>query len=375
MIRSLLLSAAAIGSLSLGEIATAQTTVATDPVGFTTVQCLANSDTFVSLPFTRPPEFTGAIESVSGNTLQVSGTPWTANQFVYAAGSQPKHYYALIGPAGTTNPKEGHTFPITANGQNSLTLDTAQEDLSGIAANAQVVVIPYWTLSTVFPTTDQDKSFTPTTSTRSFKTQILIPNYNATGVNQAYSTVYFFSNNVNGSSSNVGWRVVGDNTTDRGDDVLLPDGYLVVRNSGGAPTLPLASAGAVLMKKFSIPLATAATHQQDNAVAMPRPVDVTLNQTGLSPADGSFVATTSTRALKDQLFVYNNAQVGLNKAPSAVYFYSDNVNGVGGTGWRLIGDNTTDRGGDVIPAGSAITIRKAATAAGETKFWTNAPTY
>ena len=39
----------------------AQTTVATDPVGFTTFACPANSDTFVSVPFVRIPEFVGAV--------------------------------------------------------------------------------------------------------------------------------------------------------------------------------------------------------------------------------------------------------------------------------------------------------------------------
>ena len=45
--------------------------------------------------------------------------------------------------------------------------------------------------------------------------------------------------------------------------------------------------------------------------------------------------------------------------------------------WRLLyGDSlTTDHGGDVIPAGSAILIRKAKTESDTTVFWINAPTY
>lgn len=352
--------------------------VATDPVGFTSINCLSNSDTFLSLSLTRLPEFTGAIQSVSGNTMVVGGTPWTAGQFVYAAGTQPKRYYALVGPAGTTNAKEGRTFFITGNSSNTLTLDTTPGELNGIPVGTQLLVIPYWTLNTIFPASDANVSITPTTSTRSFKTEILIPANDATGVNLAYSRVYFFSNNVNNSTGNIGWRVLGDNASDHGDDPLAPDGYFVVRNSNAAPTLPLVSVGAVLTKKLAVPLVAPASGSagQDKAVCMIRPVDVTLANTGLSPADGSFVATTQTSDFKDRLLVFDNTQVALNKAPSAVYFYSDNVNSsTSNVGWRLVGDNTTPRDDDFIPLGNGFTIRKAGNGMGQTVVWTNVPTY
>ena len=358
-------------------VALAQTSVASDPVGFTTGSELSNSDTLVSIPFTLAPEFTGAISSISGNVITVSGTPgWTTNQFVYAAGTQPNHYYVLIGPSPTGDSKEGHAYAVTANDATTLTANTTSDDLSGTSTSAQLLIIPNWTLNTIYPSTDQNVSFTPTAATRAFKSEILIPNYAATGVNQAFSTVYFFSNNVNGTTGNVGWRVVGDNTTDHGDDPLLPAGYFVVRNLNGAPTLPLTAMGNILTKKFAIPLMTQPSQPQDNSVAMIRPVDVTLNNTGLNPTDGSFVATTATRNFQDELLLFNNTATALNKSPSAVYFYSNNVNGsTNNVGWRMVGDNTTDHGNDVIPAGSAMIVRKASTVSGATAFWTNAPTY
>ena len=110
-------------------------------------------------------------------------------------------------------------------------------------------------------------------------------------------------------------------------------------------------------------------------------MDVTFNASGLSPADGSFVASTlspntknnSRLALKDQLLLFDNTQAAIDKSPSLVYYY---LNAVGkATGWKLSGDGMTDHGNDVIPAGSAIVIRKARTATAQTVFWTNAPTY
>jgi len=363
-----------LGLILLASLGFAQSAV-TDPVGFTTTSCLSNSDTLVSIPFTRPQAFVGSVTSIAGSTLTVTGSPgWTTNQFVYAQGSQPNHYYLLVGPAATTNPKEGHTYPITANTASTFTVDTTSDNLTGIPTNAQVIIIPYWTLATVFPDSDANISYTPTTQTRTFKTQILIPDYNATGINPSAAAVYFYSNNVNGVGG-IGWRIFGDNTTDHGDDVLIPDGYFTIRNLNSAPTLPLTAVGGVLTKKLAVPELTNATSGRDNSVSMVRPVAVSLNATGLNPADGSFVATTQTRSFQDQLFIFDNSTVAINKSPSAVYFYSNNVNGNGGIGWRIFGDNTTDHGNDLLAAGSALIIRKAANGTGLPVYWTNSPTY
>lgn len=339
-------------------------TQTTDPVGFTTTTLLANSDTLISIPFLRPAEFTGAIQSVASNVITVAGTPgWTANQFVYVAGSQPKTYFVLIGGGGTSNPKEGHTYRITANGTNTLTVDISADDLAGITANTQLLVVPYWTPASIFPASDADVSFTPTTLTSSYKTQILIP-----GANPNISVpTYFFSNNVNGTTNNVGWRHVGDIMTNHGDDPLLSNSYFIVRNQNGAPTLPLKAIGAVLTKKLATPLRMFASGPRDNFVCMVRPVDVTLNQTGLGPGNGF--------AGKDLLLLFDNSVAGFNKSPRASYYYYMGPPGL--SGWKLVGDGFVDHGNDVIPGGSAILIRKGQTinSVTGTVFWVNSPTY
>src|ERR1700737_14929 len=96
------------------NFASAQVTVATDPVGFTTTTLLGSSDSFVSVPFTRPPEFIGGIASTTtAGTISVIGAPLTPSAFKYVQGSQSKHYYVLIGPGAGT--KEGRTYPINDN--------------------------------------------------------------------------------------------------------------------------------------------------------------------------------------------------------------------------------------------------------------------
>ena len=318
-------------------------TVVSDPVGFTTSSCLSNSDTLLSLPFTRPQAFVGSIASVSGSTITVVGSPgWTTNQFVYVQGAQPNHYYVLIGPASTTNPKEGHIYTVTGNAAASLTVDISADDLTGIPANAQVVVIPYWTPATLFPAGNAGVSFTETTAPPAYKTLLRVPNYSAPGINLPYASEYYFNN---GSWQRINPAGAGD------DDPLLPDGYFVVRTSNGAPTVPLTNLGAVLLKKTSTALATAASPGQDNPAGMIRPFGVALNATGLSGAFGP----------SDQLLLFDNTQAAFDKAPSAIYTYD--------THWRLSGDATmADRGSDVIPQGTGFLVRKIG---GTAAFWTN----
>jgi uncharacterized protein (TIGR02597 family) len=345
--------------------------VPTDPVGFHATSALSNSDTMLSIPFTRPPEATASIQAASGYLITVSGTPgWSANQFVYVAGIQPKTYYALIG-ASSDSPKEGHIYRITGNDSNTLIVDTTADNLKGITAATPITIIPYWTPATLFPAAAANVSFTPTGSTAIYKTQIVVPNNASPGT----VTTYFFSNNVDGTASNLGWRAVGNKTTDRGDDPLVPNSHFTVRNLNSAPTLPLKSLGRVLTTSVVTPLQTSVSGPRDNAVSMVRPVPVTLNQTGLNPIDGSFVATPISERLtrypvKDQLLVFDKSQAGFDKQPSAIYYYAANP-----AGWRMAGDGQVDHGEDVIPAGSGLVIRKAATADGATVFWTNAPAY
>src|SRR2546430_13041517 len=119
------------GACSGGPSLLAQTTVTTDPVGLTSTSCLGNSDTYLGIPFTRPPEFTGTVQSANANTLTINGAPgWANNQFVYAAGTQAKHYYIVVGNGGASNSKEGHNYFVLYNGASTLTVDTSFDNLT-----------------------------------------------------------------------------------------------------------------------------------------------------------------------------------------------------------------------------------------------------
>src|SRR5947199_398260 len=76
--------------------------------------------------------------------------------------------------------------------------------------------------------------------------------------------------------------------------------------------------------------------------------------------------STSLTVQNDQLLLFNNARRQLNKHPYRIYTYND--------GWRLSTDPIGDHGKDIISAGSAMIVRKAAAPNGPI-FWTNSPTY
>ena len=122
-----------------------------------------------------------------------------------------------------------------------------------------------------------------------------------------------------------------------------------------------------------MPIFTQGSVKQDNFVSHGRPIDVALSDLGLSPALGTFTATTVVGLYKDQILLYDNTAALINKAPTKTYFYMSSV--TSGTGWRLSPDTTTPHDSDTIPAGSAIIVRKASTGNGATQFWTNTPTF
>lgn len=413
-------------------------TATTDPVGYASVALQANSDTLVSIPFTRAVEFTGAIASVNGSTITVSGSPgWATNKYVYPSGTQSNTYYAIIGPlltslantvsvtngsttvtgsgftpiaqgdeilvnglaynvasvtndttlvlarayTGTTasglstsynhSPKEGSYYTVTANGTNTLTVTLNGDSLSTVAAGTSVSLIPYWTLGTAFPVGDAGKSYVASTGTgpRSYQTEIMLPDLITPGINLSASAAY-----INYGSK---WCLEGTDGTTSSDDVLIPPtGNLTVRN--GATATTFVPTGGVYMNRVTAVLDTQVTSAQDNAVSLPRPMDVSLNDLGLvtktstSDIGNGFVISNgiSPRSIKDTLLLYDNVLSGVNKASPASYFY---YNG----GWRLEGsDGTVDYGDTVkIPGGSGFIIRKVSTSTGASSFVQNTRSY
>jgi len=331
---------------------------ASDPAGFYKLTFLGNSDTIVSLPFSRPPKASGMVDSVAENKVLARGTlNWISNQFVYASGLQSNTYYIRF-ESGT---KEGSYYPITSNDTNNLTLDLGSDTLGGVAQRDLFSIVPYWTLGTVFP---NGKGVFTSTSTLTHKTEVLIPNYTGSGINlSAGATYFYFTNTTAGFAA---WRLFGSASTNRNDDILQPNVYLIVRHKIATNTT-FTSLGGVILAKIEIPLNISSSTKQDNVVALTRSVPVSLDDSGLV-ASGAFTPSTSSLAHKDELLTFDNTTTNFNKSAAGLYYYSN-------SGWRKFGTPATVSFGasNVFVPGTGFIIRKATGASAP--VWVNPPTY
>ncbi len=348
----------ALALLPLLAVGVFAQTATTDPVGFVKLTQLAGSDTIVSAPLERAPEFRGVVASVSGEIIAVQGTTgWTADQFLYSPSVQPKTYYVRF----LSGARAGAYFTVLGNTTSALTIDLNGDSLSTVAAGDKLQITPYWTLGTIFPAADAGVSFEASTSTLSRKTELLFTAQNALGVNLAASSIFYFYNSS--------WRKVGVAVASSFDDaVILPDSYFVVRNKTRPGTLTVV--GAVSMSPIEIGLTSLAAGQQDNLVALARPTEVSLDDSGLITS-GAFVASTSPLSRKDQLYVFDNSATGTNKSATAIYYFYNNA-------WRKVGQPVTANFGaeQIFKAGTGVIVRKAANGvANATNAWLNNPTY
>lgn len=345
-----LLAAAVTASLAI-PAAFAQNATTT-PVGAVTFDLPRNSDTRVAVPLERPSVFRGPVASRNGFTIDVSAT---AN---LASLTSVPHYVQA-----TEGDQQGIIFDVLSNTATSITLANNGLEPTGLVAGSDFKVVPYWTLATLFPATDQNVSFTPSASTTGVarRTQVLLPNIVGTGINRAPAASFFFV-------TNTFWRSTSATSIDAGNTPLPPDSFIIVRNpSTAADGLKLTTTGSVNTDAQAIQLDRISGASNDNYVAAVIPVDTALDDLNLVTS-GAFTASAATTgvARRDQLLRYNNSVIGLNKAPSATYYY---LNTGVIQGWRSTASSTTDAGPTILPAGTSIVIRKYQSATPTTQFW------
>jgi uncharacterized protein (TIGR02597 family) len=348
-------------ALSCG-FASAQTptTAYTTPVGYTSVTCLNASDTRVGTPLKAPTVAAAALTATPTNVLTVAGA---------AFGTYAGNHYVKF----TSGAAIGKVYAITANDATTITIDLAGDTQLAVSGDT-FSVTAFWTLATLFdPALSTNDPLTTgnaivssagaTAATR--RTEILLPDTVTAGINLASSASYYINAGI--------WKKAGSGATNFNAQQLWPDTSFIIRHPATvtSPTSYVCT-GEVDMKSIVIPLATrvgGATEKQDNAQALNRPVNVTLNQLNLG-GTSAFVSSTGATAAtrRDELLVYDNATAAINKSSSATYYFRGAI-------WQKAGGGVTDVGNDVIPAGAGILIRKYGTAGGETAFWLNTPTY
>jgi uncharacterized protein (TIGR02597 family) len=330
----------------------AQTT--TPPVGFNTVTCLPNSDTYCSVPFAQTWDFQGLISgtpSVAGEqaTITPQGTiSWTTDQF---AGL----YFVRI----LTGAKAGMYFQILNNAAGTLTIDLAGGNLTGVANGDGFAVSKFWTLGTLFPPATQTTIVASTSQLPAGRrTQILFPDSLSNGVNLAPSRIYYLHN---GNWKNSSGHALSDNV------ILMPDQYFIIRHpSTVASQTTFTATGIVELNPVAIPIATQASAQQDNPLTTGRPIPIKLTDLDLI-SSGAFIGSNGTlpNVRRDLLLVYDNSVPIVNRSPSRVYYYNSSTGRWLNASGNVVADN------DEIASSGAILIRKYQSGTGLTSFWTH----
>jgi uncharacterized protein (TIGR02597 family) len=137
--RALPLSIAAAFGLAITAVAQ---TVATDPVGFTSVNIGPNSVSALALPLDDIPAFAAAASVVTSTTIQTANAAWTSN--AYGPFSSNPHVVRMMSGAN-----KGKQFRIASNTADTLTL-VAGQNTSGNAAGDQYRIFPVATLAKLF---------------------------------------------------------------------------------------------------------------------------------------------------------------------------------------------------------------------------------
>ena len=326
-----------IGLLAATTAALAQTTVISEPSGYTTLNLPAGASTFVGLNLVPPTAYAGTFDVVAADTtrrtitLTAAGTGLANNQF-----NTLPHFIEITTPG----PRQGMNTVITgtfASGSSIVLQDALPAD---IVSGGTVTIRRLWTLSTVFGATNQ-AGLTGGISSNSADL-IRVPNRSA-GYDQ-----YFYST---GGFTGVGWRQIGTGTANKANVPLyFSEGFFIFnRGATKSVTLPgtiKTGPTQVLIETGNNYLANLCPVQSD-ATSQGR----TLGNSGLynGTTNGLTGATSAENA--DLVLVPNGAGY-------IQYFYS--TGGFTGVGWRKIGAGSTNQSSTPLPEGCFIVYRKGA---------------
>src|SRR4029434_1217665 len=128
------------------------------------------------------------------------------------------------------------------------------------------------------------------------------------------------------------------------------DAYFIVRHHSAGDTM-LTLQGSVLTSQWEFSLAANPSTKQDNPVSLPRPVPLSLTQSGLFES-GAFNASPTPGNRIDELFTFDNTLTGIDRTASAIYYYWSGA-------WRRVGAGSADVGSDLVfGPGVGVIIRK-----------------
>lgn len=313
----------------------AETTVATVPQGYVTLTVSAGTGTFAKLSILYAPLHStstaagilnGQITAFATSTVTNSSAGWTDSQL--ASATAPTFIKITSGAA------TGHTFQITANTSNALTVDTQGLDLTtlGILAGDTYQIFAGDTILSLFGTPSAENLIIGGTSSHDAVDLVMLYNGSA--------WIPYYYNTTAGA-----WRQ-GTSPTNKGSTYIRPDCAFIYSRIGNTP-LTFTVTGEVPTTQAKMVVNT----NGNTPIASFFPTDQTLGSLNIQSLPGWKKvgdAGVATSANADKVLIHN----GSAWIP---YFY----NGTAGQ-WRQ-GTSPTDKASIPVPVGAGILIQRTGT--------------
>ena len=310
----------------------AQVTASSPIVGFDTLQVngagSGMSLNFKSTEFLAAVKHTGSASGYTSSSLTDSQAVWTDDQFNDGAGS---HYVEIISVAGsTTSSGVGLTFTITDTVAATKTITVEGSIPNTLTAPLGYRVVKHWTIASLFGATNT-AGFQGGTALSADQIQLW------TGT--TYQSYYYQTSGIGGT----GWRKVGEQSVDASGTIIRPDQSIIIKRSQPGD-LAITVLGEVKTGRTSQTI-----NSGFNFVPNPYSVAMTLSSCGIYTGNPATGIASGTLASADQILVWNGTGYD-------TYYYQ--TSGIGGVGWRKVGDVSTDASTVTIPAMSSIIVRR-----------------
>jgi uncharacterized protein (TIGR02597 family) len=326
--------------------------------GYLKIECPGGTDTRVSAPFHPVAAWSGPLagapQSAGGGIVRLT-VNLPAEIGVGAFAATP--HWVLCKAASVA---AGRHFLVTAHNGASIDVEGGAADWAGVAAGAQVEVIPAWTLDGLFPPGQQSTFHLSTGRLAPDRgSELLLFNQVGKGTQLAPSRRYFITAS--------GWTSV-DGFTGGGDTIIAPGEAFIIRHPAGRPATEFVVSQQVYGEVVRIGVRVSEDSRQDTTAAPPRPVKIPLED--LQFSSGLFEDSASTDPIlrKDELIVFDNTAQGINKAPAGIFFR---------TGGQWVEDTAGFPVANLveIEPSAGLVIRKSAGTLDQTVQWANPAPY
>jgi uncharacterized protein (TIGR02597 family) len=300
-------------------------TASTDPVGFITVSVSGGTPTLPKLSLVaptllRPIEWQGAA-TVSGTTVTVTGTPWTAAQF----GTNGQYFVEIA--SGT---KPGAWTDIQSNGTGTL---TTLDNLTAFAGANATIRIRKHTKLVDFLGANNSAGLLGGTS-QAVSDEVLV--YDGT----TYATYWYYN-----GTPGAGWY--DDNFASAANAIIAPNEGVVIRRRGNT-TISFQSIGSVKTGDTLFPISSGL-----NVLGNIAAKGITLATSGLYTGN----ATTGLKGATSQAFA-DEVILYIAGTPANYWYYDGSDNGGAGAGWY--DSNFQPAGTTSIPPGASLVVKRKA---------------